>query len=290
MARIREFLIEEKTRHGTARFLFHRRPDGRRITIKGSPGDPEFEERYDWLASGGDTQVDLQHEAVKRMRDHEAPHTVAELGLHFSRYMDEEVLRRTLSPVTAQHYGRFTDRFVEEFGAATLHSIQSHNLERILSRWSRTSNAYNNALRALKRMFSYAENQWGLKPNPSAALEKIKVVTTGFSAWEDDDLRAFFRCHKLGSKAYLTMMLLMHAAPRRADLVRIGPSNIITIGGVEHLKFVPQKTERHSAIPVTIPIQPQLREALDATDTGETTFLITNAGSPFTVTAPLLPR
>ena len=52
-------------------------------------------------------------------------------------------------------------------------------------------------------------------------------------------------------------------------------------GHSPHLKFVPQKTRYKSAIPVTIPMSDDLISTIDATQTGDETFLITSFGNPF---------
>ncbi len=282
MPRIREFLIEETTRHGKTRYLFHRRPDGRRTTIGGHPGQADFEARYQWLVDGGDQQLDLEKASIERQRNAAAPYTVQELGRHYRRFVDKEQKRHALSPYTVQHYSRFTERFIRDFGPVPLDSIHPHQIERILDDWSATDNAWNNALRAIKHLFRYAKAHWGLKPNPAAEIEKRKVVTEGFEPWEPDDISKYFKCHRLGSTAHLAMMLLLEIAPRRADLVKLGPKNIVVIDGQHCLRFVPQKTVHKSAIPVTTPISVDLMEAIEATPTGEETFLVTSFGHPFT--------
>lgn len=282
MPRIRDFLIEEKTRHGTTRYLFHRRPDGRRITIKGRPGDQEFERQYEWLTNGGDHQLEIEKASVERQRAGAAPHTVAELGRHYRRFVDQELKRRALARHTVQHYGRFTERFIRDFGTVPLASIQPHQLERILDEWSGSDNAWNNALRAIKHLFKFAKTRWGLKPNPAEEIEKRKVTTEGFEPWEPEDIRLYFEEHRLGSKAHLAMMLLLEVAPRRADLVKLGPHHIVRIDGAPYIKFVPQKTKNKSAIAVTIPISNDLLQAIEATPTGDDTFLVTSFGHPFT--------
>lgn len=282
MPRIREHLIEEKTRHGKTRYLFHRRPDGRRITIKGQPGEDEFENRYKWLVNGGEQILDMAKSSVERQRAGEAPLTISELGRHYRAFVDREHQRKTLSLHTIRHYGRFTDRFIWDFGPVHLDTITSHQLERILDEWSATDNAWNNALRAIKHLFKYARIHWGLKPSPAEKIEKRKVVTSGFAPWEPEDISRFFKAHPLGSTAHLAMMLLLTVAPRRSDLVNLGPANIIRIEGKPHIKFTPQKTEHKSAIPVTVPISNQLMAAIDAMPTERETFLTTEYGRPFT--------
>lgn len=282
MPRIREFLIQETTRHGKTRYLFHRRPNGRRITIKGAPGQAEFEKKYLWLVNGGDRQIDLERSSIERLRAGVAPVTVGELGHHYRRFVDKELQRRALSRHTVQHYSRFTERFFKEYGPVSLNSILPHQLERVLDEWSATDNAWNNALRAIKHLFKYARTHWGLQPNPAIEIEKRKIATEGFEPWEPEDIRQYFQTHQIGSKAYLAMMLLLGVAARRADIVKLGPKNLVMIDDALFLRFVPQKTEHKSAIPVTVPVSDALIEAIEAADTGSDTFLITSFGHPFT--------
>lgn len=281
MPRIREHLIEEKTRHGKLRYLFHRRPDGRRTTVKGSPGDPAFEARYSFLANGGDLTVELENASVERQRNHDSPQIVGELVRYHSSHLDGLVTRGEMSKYTTDHYQRFTRRFSDEYGEVSIHTIESHHLERLLEQWSATSNAWNNALRAFKHLFGYAKVKWGIKPDPTAELVKKPIETDGHSPWEVEHLNKYFSYHKIGSKPYLAMMLLMHAAPRRADLVKLGPQHIITLNGEEFLQFKPQKTARKRGTTVTMPLHPDLKLAIEATDTGTDTFLVTVFGKPY---------
>ncbi len=63
--------------------------------------------------------------------------------------------------------------------------------------------------------------------NKPCSTGKDQLTTDGFPEWENEDIERFVATHPLGTKAYLAFMLLMHVAPRRSDLVKLGPSNII---------------------------------------------------------------
>lgn len=285
MARVREFLIEEKTRHGKQRYLFHRRPHGRRITIKGNPGETDFEARYNFLAQGGDHEIEFEQAKVDRWRKNEAPQTVSELVGYHASYMDGLVERDELSRYTSEHYMRFTKRLDAEFGPVSLHTIETHHLEHVLGDWSDTSNAWNNGLRAIKHLFRYGKTSWGIDPDPAREIEKKTVKTDGHLPWTTEHLTAFFKTHKIGSRPYLAMMLLIHASPRRADLVKLGPNNIITEDGLEMIKFLPQKTRRKGHVWITKPLHPDLKAAIEATPTGDETFLITEYLKPYSADA-----
>ena len=281
MPRIREYLIEEKTRHGKYRYLFHRRPDGRRTTIKGSPGEPAFEARYSFFAGGGDLAIELETASVERQRNNDRPQIVDELVRYHSSHMDNLVTRGEMSKYTTDHYQRFTRRLRDEFGQVPIHTIETHHLEQVLNRWSATSNTWNNALRSFKHLFGYAKVTWGIKPNPTAELAKKPIETDGHTPWGIEHLNKYFAYHKLGSKPYLAMMLLVYTASRRSDLVKLGPSHVINLEGEEFIRFKPQKTARKSGIVVTLPLHADLKEAIEATATGAETFLVTEFGKPY---------
>lgn len=138
MPRIREHLIEEKTRYGELRYLFHRRPDSRRTTVKGSPGKPAFEAQYSFLANGGDQTGELGNASVERQHNNERPQVVGELVRYHSSHLDSIVTHVEMSKYTADHYSRFTRRFRDEFGQVPIHTMETHHLERVLEQWSNT--------------------------------------------------------------------------------------------------------------------------------------------------------
>jgi len=281
MARIREFLIEEKTRHGKLRYLFHRRPDGKRMTIKGYPNESGFESQYQLLCNGLDLEIEIEKGARKRQQNFEPPQTLSELCLYHEHHLNLLANRKEMSHDTIKHYKRFTSRFSKEFGKVDLLSIRPHDLTQLLTQWSSTENAWNNGLRSLKHLFKFAEAHWGIVPNPAVGLEKKHVSSTGFEAWTHSDITQYFQTHKTGTMANLAMKLLIHVAPRRSDLVRLGPDCIVEIDGQKFVRFTPQKTKRKSGIPVTIPLREDLESAINLTSIGAQTFLTTQHGKPF---------
>jgi integrase len=282
MARIRDCLIQETTRHGKIRYMFHRRPDGRRITIAGEPGQTEFERRYQALLAGADMVEEHRADSITRIRKGIDPQTLGELFHAYVAHLDNEQSRGKIAVSTRQHYCRLLQQLVDRYGSAVLTSIEERDLLAMLDRHGPTANTFNNHLRAVKSIFAYAKKYHRLSPNPAQGLEKINITTDGFPEWEDADIERFVVKHPLGTKAYLALMLLMHVAPRRSDLVKLGPSNIIERGGMKMVSFKPQKTARSSNIQVILPLHPELEEAIQHTRTGPETFMITEFGRPFT--------
>ena len=65
-------------------------------------------------------------------------------------------------------------------------------------------------------------------------------------------------------------------------MVRLGPANIVIENDKAFIKFLPQKTARNIRTTFTRLLHPDLKAAIDATDTGEATFLQTVFGKPDT--------
>lgn len=282
MARLRDCLIQEMTRHGKVRYMFHLRPDGRRITIAGAPGQTEFERRYQALLSGADAVEERKADSITRIRKGTDPQTLGELFHAYVAHLDIEQSRGKIAASTRRHYCRLLQQLVDRYGSAVLTSFEERDLLVMLDKHGPTANTFNNLLRAVKSIFAYAKKYHRLSPNPALGLEKINVVTDGFPEWEDEDIERFVATHPLGTKAYLAMMILMHLAPRRSDLVKLGPSNIIDRSGMKIVSFEPQKTARSSNIEVVRPLHPELEQAIQETRIGTETFLITEFGKPFT--------
>jgi integrase len=71
---------------------------------------------------------------------------------------------------------------------------------------------------------------------------------------------------------------LLFLGVRRSDVVLLGPSQVRD----EVISFVPRKTSYKRKTPSHKPILPILRRIIDASPTGDKTFLVTSYGQPFT--------
>ena len=85
--------------------------------------------------------------------------------------------------------------------------------------------------------------------------------------------------HALGSKARLALALLLWTGTRRSDLVGLGRQH----ARAGWLEFTQAKNRNRRPVRIEIPILPQLQEVLEASPTGDLTYLVTEAGRPFSV-------
>jgi integrase len=117
-----------------------------------------------------------------------------------------------------------------------------------------------------------------MKSNPARDAERASYATDGFPTWSVDEVRQFEARHPVGTKARLALALLLFTGSRRGDVVTFGRQHVKD----GTLRFVPRKTRYKRMTPSEKPILPVLAEVINASPTGDLTFLVTDYGKPFT--------
>jgi integrase len=128
----------------------------------------------------------------------------------------------------------------------------------------------------LRSLFSIARRE-KLVPHdfdPIKDTSPPKAPTGGYHRWTEDELEQFETFHPLGTKPRLAFALLLWGAQRSVD-VRFMTCDTIKGGRVELLQ---SKTSND----VSVPVMPELQEAVDAGPLGEATLLEANTGEPYT--------
>jgi integrase len=113
--------------------------------------------------------------------------------------------------------------------------------------------------------------------DPTVGVKALKVKSDGFHSWTEGEISQFVNTHRVGSRERLAFDLLLYTGQRRSDVVRMGPQHIQD-GAIE------VRQEKTGTI-VRVPIHPELQRSLDAVTTGHLAFLVTKAGSPFSLGA-----
>jgi integrase len=88
----------------------------------------------------------------------------------------------------------------------------------------------------------------------------------------------FEKRYAVGTKARLALALLLYTGQRRSDVVLFGRQHVRDGA----LKFTQVKGRNRAPKRLVLPVLPELQEIIDATPTGDLTFLITQFGKPFT--------
>ena len=118
--------------------------------------------------------------------------------------------------------------------------------------------------------------------DPTQGVKYAPVKSDGHEEWSPAQIKQFLEFHPIGTSAHLALTLLLYAACRRSDVVKLGPKNLKIIGETTYLEFTQAKNDGSPGSLVSIPIDDHFMEVLNASETDEETFLITSYGNPFT--------
>jgi integrase len=138
--------------------------------------------------------------------------------------------------------------------------------------------AANNRKKYLSAMFGWAVRQRIMKANPARDAERASYATDGFHTWSVEEVRQFEARHPVGTKARLALALLLFTGARRGDVVTFGRQHVKD----GTLRYVPRKTRHRRMTQSEKPVLPELAAVIEASPTGDLTFLVTGAGKPFT--------
>jgi integrase len=254
-------------RHGKPRFYFRRRGFNK-VPLPGLPWSPEFMAAYETALTGqkiqpGGSQV--------------LPGTIRALAVSYFNSLGF----RSLKPITQSTYRNIIDRLCDErdregakIGDKRAGGLRRDHVIKLMSARAERPDSANGLRKALRAMMKHAVDM-GLRPDdPTRDVKAIRVKSSGYHSWTEDEIAAFERRHPRGSRARLAFALLLYTGQRRSDVVRMGRQHVRD--GVLSLR------QEKTGTALNIPLHPKLIEVIAETVTGNLTFLTTQAGKPFT--------
>lgn len=277
MPLIRRCLYEERNHHGTVRYRFRKDRDSPRITLPGHPGEPDFEAAYRKLMAGQDFRRHRKEAAQSRFPEG----TLGYLADLYFKQLDDDLDVGKIARATHKQRLNLIGRVLPEFGEGRMASLEPRHIRQMMNRFRATPHQANNLLKALRAMFRFGVEIGELDADPSTGVKGNSKATNGFRTWTVDEVRAFFACHPLGTRPHLAMSLLIVTACRRSDLVLLGPRHINRRGDRTYISFRQAKLGFGQATQVDVPLVDALARAIEASPTGQETFLITEYGKPF---------
>lgn len=250
-----------KNRHGAV-FYYLRRPGYALVRLPGSPYSTPFMDAYD-QAMAGQERAQIGASRTK-------PGSVKAVWVAYKQSADFKILK----PSTKATYLGWGERFVEKNGDNPMAALSRLSVQKMIDAKAEKPAAANNLLRLLRMLSRFAVDRGMLRDDPTRTVKPVKIKSTGFRTWSEDDIATFEAFHLVGSRERLALALLLYTGQRRSDVVRLGPQHIR--GDALHLEQ--QKTGTSLAIPV----HSKLRAILDATPSGHLTFLVAQGARPFT--------
>lgn len=272
-------------RHGNLR-VYLRRTGYKKIRLRAPPDTPAFEIEY--------------HAALKSM----AAETIAENapagGLTWKglckQYMASTefkaldvantqrprrgILERTWpEPIQPGSEIKIGDCPVERMNSKIIRALRDRRAagDKTKKRKSGGPDAANNMVKAVRGVFKWAIDNDLAQTNPAREVPKLKTKQGGFHSWSEDEARQYEDRWPIGTKERLALALLRYLGVRRSDVVRLGRQHVKN--GV--VRFAPHKGRNRYPQTLDLPMPPALREIIDASPTGDLTFLVTEFGKPF---------
>jgi integrase len=272
------YLKEDTDRHGNIRIYVRR--NGCKIRIRAPKGSPEFARAY------AEAVHALDHPGGAKVGRGIEPAPAGTLGWLAASYFASARFKK-LDPKSQTTRRLVIEHCLREprkpgakslMAACPIDYVNAAVVQMLMDRKQDKPGAANNRKKYLSAMFGWAVRQHHMNSNPARDAERASYATDGFHTWTVDEVRQFEERHQIGTKARLALALLLFTGARRGDVVTFGRQHVKE----GTLRYVPRKTRYKRMTASEKPIVPALAEVINATPTGDLTFLVTEYGKPFT--------
>ena len=206
------YVYRERTRHGRW-VLYFRRGKGRRIRLPDDIASDEFQAAY---------QAALTGNAPPSKTTRTPPHSLAWL---IERYAESAAWQQ-LSVLTRKQRESIFREAIKRSDNAVFAAITEADIQRAIDKRAGTPAAANNFLKSMRSLFAWAVRNGHVKHDPTHNVERVKYKTDGFPVWTIDEVAAYCAYHPIGTKARLTLELLLLTGLRRSDIVRLGRQHV----------------------------------------------------------------
>lgn len=272
LPRTYRYVVRDVDRYGKVRWYL-RAPGQKKVKLP-HPNSPEFEEAYKAAILSSLANFEVQPGSVRTFRwlCHE--------------YMKSAEFTR-LDPRTQRTRSLIIGHMLDEpsapgsallFGDCPVNRMSSKLVRVLRDRKAKLPHAASGRLKVLRRMFRWAVEAEHIQTNPAVGVVYLPVPTGGFHTFTEREIAQFEKRWPVGTKQRLAFAMLRYLGVRRSDVVKLGRQHVK--GG--WLQFTVTKGARRSPTALELPIPKQLQAILDASPTGDLTFLVTDQGRPFT--------
>lgn len=273
------YVYEDVDRHGNVRIYFWRRGSPK-IRIRETLGTPAFFDVYRKLLADA--------EAGKLVRP---PHDNRRLEPGTYRWLCTQYFAsaefRQLAPRTQTVRRRILEKTFDEpiapgefavFGDFPLSRITAKAIKVLRNRKLDRPEAANARVKAIRQVFAWGIQEEHVNANPARDVKYLRGKPGGFHSWDNQQVERFEQRHPIGTKARLALGLLLYTGQRRSDVVLFGRQHVRDGA----LRFTQVKGRNRAPKRLELPILPELQKIIDASPTGNMTFLVTKFGQPFT--------
>ncbi|MBZ0161958.1 MAG: tyrosine-type recombinase/integrase [Notoacmeibacter sp.] len=265
----------DRDRHKNVR-LYFRAPGRPKVRLREEPGTKAFDDEVACARIG----IPYEKKIAPAPRKPGAP--AKENSFHWLVQQYKQRAKNRLNPDQLARRVRLLEEICESGkkrrGDLPYKLMERKHVLEIRDTIRDTAGAQNNVVKTVSAMFGWAISVGLADRNPAIGIEHLHSGD-GFHAWTVDEVRQYEERHPQGSKARLALHLGLFTGLRLSDLATLGKQHIRD----GWLYVRPGKTGKSSGVVVEIPVLAELQATIEATETGDLTFLITDLGRPFTV-------
>lgn len=282
------YLVQDTDRHGNVRY-YYRRKGKPKVRITAAPGTPEFQEQYAAAHGGKVVGRPTPAKAGEGSFRWLCQHYFASAPFKLLGRVTQLRRRLILESICLSRTPKGKLR-----ADAPVRLMEEQHVREIRDERADRPGSANNALKALRTMFTWAKDAKLIANNPAVGVKRFGDGE-GFHTWTDEEIKQFEDHHPIGTKARLAFALIRYVGVRRSDVVKLGKGmegRAIDDSGneIEVLRFTVTKGSQRKPKPgepapkpkrLELPILPELRAIIDATPSTHMTYFVTEFGKPF---------
>jgi integrase len=184
-------------------------------------------------------------------------------------------------PSTQRTRRSILEHWRQQYGDGPVKDLQRKHIAAMIDAKAATPGAAGDLLKALRSLMRFCVLAGLREDDPTAGIKLPRRRTQGFYSWTEVDIAQYREHFPMGGLPRLALELVLNTGLRRSDAIRIGPQHLDRATAT--LRVVPRKTEKTVGKVLSIPVTPELAEGIEATPSGNLTFLVAErSGAPFT--------
>ncbi len=269
--RLPPYVTEERDKRGRL-YVYFRRPGRPKVRLRDSRS-ADFMALYARLLAG---------EAVPSPSATRPTGTLCWLVEQYERSAEVRRLdprtRRARSQILAACLAEpISPESARTFGQVPASRITGKAIRVLRDRKADKPAAAGHRVKVLRRVFAFGVEFEHVERNPARDIPLPKTSPQGFHSWSVAEVQRYEARHPIGTQARLAFAILLYTGQRRSDVVNFGRQHVSD----GWLRFTQHKNRNREPIALEIPIRPELQAIIDASTTGDLTWLVTSFGRPF---------
>jgi integrase len=257
------YIYRDKSRWGQVRLYFWRGKGCSKVRIREDFGSTAFHARYAELLKAA------------------APREAMTFRQLVASYVGSAIFKATGAPRTQYVTRTVLETCSQENEELGLSQLNLSALEKMRDAKvvEGKPEAANQRVLVLRRLGKWARKEGHLAHNPALELEFIRNPSDGWHTWTSEELEKFEQRWPIGTTARLCLDMAQYLGLSRADIVRAGQANLITVDGVVCFRYNRFKTgvEGNVALPEAF-----ARTLAATNNKGVEVWLLNAYGRPYT--------